>query len=143
MQHLTVLPSLAGGILIGLSASALLAVSGKIAGISGIVGGLLTPKVGDTAWRGAFVVGLMTGGLALASFAPGTLEMTLPRSTAAVIVAGLLVGFGSRLGSGCTSGHGVCGIARGSRRSLAATVTFMLTGAAVALIVTQFFGGRV
>ncbi|MBI5507029.1 MAG: YeeE/YedE family protein [Deltaproteobacteria bacterium] len=143
MQHLTVLPSLAGGILIGLSASALLALTGKIAGISGIVGGLLAPEAGDKTWRGAFVGGLLAGGFALALVAPGALAATLPRSTAALIAAGLLVGFGSRLGNGCTSGHGVCGIARGSRRSLAATITFMATGAATALVVTQFLAGTV
>lgn len=143
MQHLTLLPSLAGGILIGLSASALLALTGKIAGISGIVGGLLAPDSGDKAWRGAFVAGLLAGGFTLALVAPGSLAATLPRSTTALIAAGLLVGFGSRLGNGCTSGHGVCGIARGSQRSLAATLTFMATGAATALVVTQFFGGRV
>jgi|GEM_PF-40733 len=143
MQDPTVLPSLAGGILIGLSASALLAAGGKIAGISGIVGGLLTPKSADTAWRAAFVGGLLTGGLMLAWFAPAAVAVTLPRSTAAICAAGVLVGFGSRLGNGCTSGHGVCGIARGSQRSLVATITFMATGAATALVITQFFGGRV
>lgn len=144
MEQLTILPSLAGGILIGLSASALLALNGKIAGISGIVGGLLAPLgTGDAAWRLAFLGGLAAGGMTLALVAPGALAMTLPRSTAALIGAGVLVGFGSRLGSGCTSGHGVCGIARGSRRSLLATITFMATGAATVLVISRLFAGRV
>ena len=142
MEHFTPLPSLLGGILIGLSATATLALLGRVAGISGIVGGLLAGERSEFGWRAAFVVGLLAGGLLAASLHPAAFAMTLDRSTPALAAAGLLVGFGSRLGSGCTSGHGVCGIARGSARSIAATVTFMATGALTALVVTQFFGGR-
>jgi len=147
MEHFTPIQSLAGGILIGLSATALLAFLGRIAGISGILGGLLAAAGGgeaaaEAAWRAAFVAGLLVGGFALAQLQPEGFAMTLERSSVALAVAGLLVGFGSRLGSGCTSGHGVCGIARGSGRSIVATLTFMTTGALTTLAITQFLGGR-
>jgi len=142
MEHFTPLPSLIGGILIGLSATATLALLGRVAGISGIVGGLLAGDRGEWAWRAAFVAGLLFGGAVAVAFHPGSFSMTLDRSTPALAVAGLLVGFGSRLGSGCTSGHGICGMARGSGRSITATVTFMTTGALTALVVTQALGGR-
>ncbi len=142
MAHFTPLPSLIGGILIGVSATAMLALLGRVAGISGIVGGLLAADKSEAAWRGAFVAGLLVGGALTAAVHPEAFAMTLDRSTPALAVAGLLVGFGSRLGSGCTSGHGVCGMARGSRRSIAATVTFMTTGILTALVVTQVLGGR-
>jgi uncharacterized membrane protein YedE/YeeE len=141
MEHFTPIPSLAGGILIGLSATGLLLLLGRIAGISGIMAGLLAGE--ELPWRGAFVAGLLAGGLLTAFVYPEALSMTLDRSTPALAVAGLLVGFGSRLGSGCTSGHGVCGISRGSKRSIVATVTFMSTGALVTLAITQLFGGRI
>lgn len=132
--------ALAGGALIGASASLLLLRTGRIAGISGIVGGLLAPLRGETAWRAWFVGGLLAGGVALrvlrpASFGPGVVPLPL------VIVAGLLVGFGTRLGNGCTSGHGVCGLSRRSGRSLAATLTFMATGVATACLVQHVLGG--
>lgn len=142
MEHFTPLPSLLGGILIGLSATAMLALLGRVAGISGIVGGLLAGEGAGTRWRAAFVAGLAVGGLVAALLHPEAFRMGIERSTPALAVAGLLVGFGSRLGSGCTSGHGVCGIARASKRSIAATCTFMTTGALTALVVTQLFGGR-
>jgi len=142
MENFTPLPSLLGGVLIGLSATATLALLGRVAGISGIVGGLLSGERSELAWRASFVTGLLAGGLLAASFHPASFAMTLDRTTTALAIAGLLVGFGSRLGSGCTSGHGVCGIARGSARSITATVTFMTTGALTALVVTQVFGGR-
>lgn len=144
MDHFTPLPSLAGGILIGLAATGLLAFLGRIAGISGIVGGLLASVGGDRGeapWRAAFVAGLVVGGALLATLHPAGFAMTIERSTAALAAAGFLVGFGSRMGNGCTSGHGVCGIARGSGRSIAATLTFMTTGALTALAVTQLAGG--
>jgi uncharacterized membrane protein YedE/YeeE len=118
---------LAGGILIGAAASLLLRLEGRIAGISGIVAGLLRPARADALWRAAFVAGLLAGGVAVALFDPGLIG-TPPGSTVRLVAAGLLVGFGTRLGSGCTSGHGVCGIGRGSPRSIAATLTFMATG---------------
>src|SRR3954464_7552167 len=128
MAHFTPIASLVGGMLIGLSASLLLLCDGKIAGISGIVAGMLSPKKNDTWWRIIFVIGLLTGGLLLALLAPQTLAIAITRSPAALILAGLLVGFGTRLANGCTSGHGVCGLSRGSKRSLIATAAFMATG---------------
>jgi uncharacterized membrane protein YedE/YeeE len=141
MEHFTPFQSLAGGMLIGLSATGLLLLLGRIAGISGIVAALLTGD--ELPWRGAFVAGLFAGGLLTSVFYPSALAMTLDRTTPALAVAGLLVGFGSRLGSGCTSGHGVCGISRGSTRSIVATMTFMTTGALTALAITQLFAGSV
>jgi len=120
--------ALAGGALIGLSASLLLLANGRIAGISGILGGALTPKAADFGWRLTFLLGLLVGGGALIFLMPQRFDMTGMPSLLWVAVAGVLVGFGTRLGSGCTSGHGVCGIGRGSPRSIAATLTFMLTG---------------
>jgi hypothetical protein len=142
MEHFTPLASLIGGILIGVSATAMLALLGRVAGISGIVGGLLAGESGEYAWRAAFVGGLLAGGAVAAAVEPAALAMTLDRSTPALAAAGLLVGFGSRLGSGCTSGHGICGIARGSTRSITATAVFMAAGIATALVVTQILGGR-
>ena len=142
MEHFTPVPSLIGGVLIGLSATATLALLGRVAGISGIMGGLLARDRSEWAWRAAFVAGLLSGGAVAAALHPAALAMTLDRSTPALALAGLLVGFGSRLGSGCTSGHGICGMARGSSRSIAATLTFMTTGALTALALTQALGGR-
>lgn len=142
MEHFTPLPSLIGGILIGVSATATLALLGRVAGISGIVGGLFAEDRSEYAWRAAFVVGLLVGGASAAVLRPEAFTMTLDRSPIALAVAGLLVGFGSRLGSGCTSGHGICGVARGSRRSTTATLTFMTTGALTAIVVSHFLGGR-
>jgi uncharacterized membrane protein YedE/YeeE len=138
------LHSLIGGVLIGLSATGLLLFNGRIAGISGIVGGLLAPlESGDRAWRIGFLGGLLLGGAALAARAPELFAITIERSTVAVVAAGLLVGFGTRLGGGCTSGHGVCGISRGSKRSIAATLTFMAVAGVVAYVVIHVLGGRV
>lgn len=141
MDHFTPLASLSGGILIGLSASAMLLFNGKIAGISGILAGLLNPTKNDTAWRAAFVAGLLAGGLLLALFSPQTFTIGITRSTGAFALAGLLVGFGTRLGNGCTSGHGVCGISRFSPRSFVATVTFIISGAAAVYVINQWLGG--
>jgi len=124
----TPLASLVGGALIGLSASLMLLVEGRIAGISGIVGGLLTPKPGDMDWRLAFVGGLVLAGLVGQSWVT-VAPMGAPWR---LIVAGLLVGVGTRLGNGCTSGHGVCGLSRLSPRSLASVLCFMAVGMAVA-----------
>lgn len=119
--------SIAGGLLIGLASGLLLYLNGRIAGISGIVGGLLRPISGDTGWRIAFVLGLM-----LSTFA-FLIVSSLPISAIdadfkTLILSGLMVGFGTRYGSGCTSGHGVCGLSRGSIRSLVATATFIIAG---------------
>ncbi|KFB67167.1 MAG: putative transporter component [Candidatus Accumulibacter vicinus] len=126
--HFTPASALAGGLLIGLAAALLILLEGRIAGISGIVGGLLQPlREGDVAWRAAFALGLVAAPLLYQALAE------LPQSRidtgwATLVVAGVLVGFGSRLGSGCTSGHGVCGLSRRSPRSLVATIVFMTAG---------------
>jgi len=141
MHDFTPLPSLVGGALIGLSASILLLFHGRVAGISGIVSGLLAPKQGDISWRLLFVVGLLLGGLVMFATLPSAFASTIHRSTPAIIVAGLLVGFGTRLSNGCTSGHGVCGNSRLSPRSMVATVTFITTGGVAAFVVNHLLGG--
>ena len=125
--HFTPWTSLAGGLMIGLAAALLLIFTGKIAGISGILGGLLTPAREDIAWRVAFLLGLVASPLIFALFyplPPVHIEATAPT----LIISGLLVGIGTRYGSGCTSGHGVCGLSRRSPRSVVATVAFMAAG---------------
>jgi uncharacterized membrane protein YedE/YeeE len=122
--------ALLGGALIGLGASGLFALTGRVAGISGIVGGLLWPRRGEIAWRAAFLAGLLAGALLVRAWIPTALVPREPAASGfALAIAGLLVGFGTQLGGGCTSGHGVCGLGRGSVRSLAAVVVFMTTGA--------------
>ena len=133
--------SLLGGALIGLSASAMLLLQGRIAGISGIVGGLFHPKAGDIGWRVAFLGGLILAGALGLWLAPQALAVDLHRAPWMVLVAGLMVGFGTRLGNGCTSGHGVCGLSRQSPRSLASVVTFMGVGMLVASLVGRLAGG--
>ena len=140
-QTFTPLSALAGGAIIGLAVSFLLLMTGRIAGISGIVGGLLSPTPGDVAWRVAFVVGLAIVGVAASFTAPELVAASSTRGPLAMLVAGLVVGFGTRLGNGCTSGHGVCGLSRGSIRSLVATVTFMTTGIVTVTAVRIFAGG--
>ena len=122
-----------GGALIGAASALLLLVHGRIAGISGIVGSLLQRETTDRTWRYAFVAGLLVAGLLVAVVHPAAIGAT-PRSSLSIVLAGLLVGFGTRLGSGCTSGHGVCGLSRLSIRSLIAVATFMTTGAITAMI---------
>lgn len=137
---------LAGGALIGLAATLLLAVNGRIAGISGITdgvrAGLLAPHAhrGELGWRAAFLAGLLAGGLLLALVAPTALPDTVDTPLTVLALAGLLVGFGTRLGSGCTSGHGVCGLSRRSPRSLAATLAFIGAGVAVVFVVRHVPG---
>ena len=125
--HFTPWSSLAGGLLIGLATALLLLFSGRIAGISGIVGGLLRPGKGDVAWRVAFVLGLFAAPWVFSMAAPLP-RVTIDAGTATLIAAGLLVGVGTRYGSGCTSGHGVSGLSRGSPRSIVATLSFMAAG---------------
>jgi uncharacterized membrane protein YedE/YeeE len=141
MEQFAPLPSLLGGTLIGLAASILLLFNGRIAGVSGILGGLLVPERGEARWRVSFVAGLIAGGLALRAFYPATMSLVLDVPPTAVVLAGFLVGAGSRLGNGCTSGHGVCGISRGSVRSVWATLTFMLTGGITVAVVRHLLAG--
>ena len=124
-----------GGMLIGLAAVLLLLANGRIAGVSGIVGGLLSRKPGDIGWRVAFVLGLWLGALVYWAARGAPFARALQATPAVMIVAGFLVGYGTRLGSGCTSGHGVCGIARFSPRSMVATVVFMASGIATVYVV--------
>lgn len=131
--------ALTGGALIGAAASVLLAANGRVAGISGIALGLLTPTRGEVRWRVAFVGGLLAAGALAAALLPGQIGHS-PRALPWVVVAGLLVGVGTRLGNGCTSGHGVCGVARRSPRSIVATATFMATGALTAVL-ARLLGG--
>lgn len=134
-----------GGVLIGLASVALMAWNGRIAGISGITNGVLFRSKGDTAWKALFLAGMIAGGFATYLVYPEAFPTSesIPRSLPALAIAGVLVGFGTRLGSGCTSGHGVCGMSRFSARSIVATLTFMATGAAVVALVRFGFGGAV
>jgi hypothetical protein len=129
-----------GGLLIGCAAVLLLLVNGRIAGISGILGGALARRCDDRTWRVLFLLGLPLGALAVGALRGG-LEIQVSTPLPALIAAGLLVGFGTRLGGGCTSGHGVCGIGRGSQRSIVATAVFMLTGALTVFVVRHLLGG--
>lgn len=122
--------ALLGGSIIGLSVSLMLLLNGRVTGISGIINGILTPAKGDTSWRVLFVLGLISGGLLMGALNANTFSGALTSDTWTLVVAGLLVGFGTVLGSGCTSGHGVCGISRFSPRSLVATITFIIAGIA-------------
>jgi len=126
--------ALGGGLLIGLAAAMFVLFNGRIAGISGIIGGLLRPAPGERGWRIAFLLGLVAAPLVYALAAPLP-AMRIDAGTGTLIAAGLLVGVGTRYGAGCTSGHGVCGLARGSARSLAATLAFMGAGFATVFIV--------
>jgi len=126
MENFTPVSGLIGGLLIGLAAALLLLLNGRLGGISGIVGGLLAPKNSDAGWRVAFVAGLLLGAFIYMLATGGALLLEMQASLPVLVAAGLLVGFGTRLGSGCTSGHGVCGIARLSRRSIVATSVFFV-----------------
>ncbi|MFS8065484.1 MAG: YeeE/YedE family protein [Byssovorax sp.] len=130
-----------GGALIGLSASLLLLSHGKIAGVSGMLGGLLDPKATDRGYRAWFLAGLLLVGLVFRLVRP---EMLAPAHTTSIgltAAAGLIVGFGTSLGNGCTSGHGVCGVSRLSIRSIIATATFIVTGAVTVFITDHVLGG--
>ncbi|MEY8712995.1 YeeE/YedE family protein [Mangrovibacter phragmitis] len=129
----TPLASFSGGLLIGLAAIVLILFCGRIAGISGILGGMLQRETRAEGWRIAFLLGLIGAPVLYLSFFPRP-DISLSASTPLILIAGLLVGVGTRLGSGCTSGHGVCGLSRFSPRSLAATLTFMVVGFATATL---------
>ena len=132
--------AMAGGALIGLSSALLLLVHGKGAGISGILAGALGRPRGDFLWRSLFIAGLLVGGALLAWRAPALLAPSMARGPLLVGIAGLLVGYGTRLGNGCTSGHGVCGIGRLAPRSMLATAIFIAIGAATSVAMSHFFG---
>ncbi len=134
MDGASIVNAVVGGALIGAAASALLWLNGRIAGISGIAAGLVTPRPGEVGWRLAFVLGLLAGGLLLLGLRPTAFGPS-PASLGVLGAAGLLVGTGTRLSNGCTSGHGVCGLARRAPRSLAATATFMVSAALTVFIV--------
>ena len=139
--HFTPWLSLGGGILLGLASAAFILVNGRILGISGILGGLLVPRLGDIGWRIAFLLGIAAAPFVSALLLPSG-YMEAPRIEAgflAIAIAGLLVGFGTRYGSGCTSGHGVCGLSRLSPRSLVSTLTFMGLGFLVVYVLRHAF----
>lgn len=138
MGDFTPISGLIGGLLIGLAVALTLLLNGRIAGISGIVGGLVNLKAGDKGWRAAFVIGLPVGALAYILVAGGPAPVNVLASPPAILVGGLLVGFGTRMGSGCTSGHGLCGLALLSWRSVVATAVFF----GVAML-TVFLTGHV
>lgn len=142
MSEFTPVSALVGGFLLGAAGLVLLFSNGRVAGISGIFGGVLGFKKGDTLWRVVFIAGLLVGGVILTFAYPETLRFELKSSAPTVMLAGLLVGIGSRMGSGCTSGHGICGVGRISPRSIIAVVTFMATGIAAAVAVHLIFGGN-
>jgi len=138
-QHFTPWTALGGGALIGLGTALFILLNGRIAGISGVLGGLLAPRAGDIAWRLAFLAGLLLAPIAWRLFAPLP-PSTVAASTPILVVAGLLVGVGTRFGSGCTSGHGVCGLSRLSPRSLVATGSFMAAGFITVYVVRHLLG---
>ena len=133
MHDLQPLHGVAGGVLIALSLAVMLIATGRLAGLSGIVGGLVTDA--DRAWRAWYVAGMLAVGAAFAIAHPSTFDTGARVPLPLVAVAGLLVGFGTRLGNGCTSGHGLCGISRLSKRSIVATVTFFAIGVVTATLV--------
>jgi uncharacterized membrane protein YedE/YeeE len=140
MENLAPASALIGGLLIGGSAALFLLLNGRIAGISGILGGLLHPSRSDLGWRLAFLAGLLLAPLLYAALGGSLPTIAVSNSVGLLVVAGLLVGIGARLGAGCTSGHGVCGIGRGSPRSLAATGVFMATAALTVLVTRHLIG---
>ena len=142
MTNFTPIPALVGGALIGLSASAMLLLNGRVAGVGGILGGAIRPAKNDISWRLSFLSGLLVGGLLLAAFYRAALpSVSTGVPLGLVAAAGLLVGVGTQLGNGCTSGHGVCGLSRASVRSLVATGTFMAAGALSAFYVQHIVLG--
>ena len=141
MHDFTPLSALLGGALIGLSASLLLLTHGKVAGISGLYGGIFRRTSPDRALRLAFIAGLLLSGIVFRIIYPAAFETTWTAALPVALVAGLLVGFGTQLGNGCTSGHGVCGISRLSVRSFVATGTFMAAGIATTFVVRHLMGG--
>jgi uncharacterized membrane protein YedE/YeeE len=142
VEGFTPVSALLGGALIGLAAAALYAATGRIAGISGVAGGLLRARGGaDAAWRLLFLAGLVAGAGAAALVGGAPPELRIGASWPVLVLGGLLVGYGTQLGRGCTSGHGICGIARVSPRSIAATAVFMVAAAVTVFVVRHVLGG--
>ena len=134
--HFTPWTSLAGGALLGIASAAFILVSGRVLGISGILGGLLMPRRGDTSWRVSLLLGMVLAPVTLSLLAPDLISAPrIEAGSGTIVAAGLLVGLGTRYGSGCTSGHGVCGLSRLSPRSLLATLAFMASGFAMVYLV--------
>ena len=138
MEGFTPVSSLAGGLLIGLAAALFMGLLGRICGVSGILGGLMAPTKGDWDWRLVFIIGLVLGALTARGLDIAPREITLSPSLPLLIIGGLLVGLGTTIGSGCTSGHGVCGMSRFSLRSVVATVIFMAVAVATVTAVRHF-----
>jgi hypothetical protein len=138
--HFTPWTALAGGILLGIASAAFILVNCRVLGITGILGGLLMPRRGDASWRVFFLLGMLLAPATLSLLAPGLISAPrIEASNVAIVAAGLLVGLGTRYGSGCTSGHGVCGLSRLSPRSLVATLAFMASGFAMVYTVRHLF----
>ncbi len=137
--HFTPWTALAGGALLGLASALFILLNGRILGISGILGGLLRPKAGDIGWRLAFVLGMLVAP-AIYLLLAGPMQPRIDASWGMVVLAGLLVGVGTRYGSGCTSGHGICGLSRMSPRSLVATATFMAAGFVTVFLLRHVLG---
>lgn len=140
MENFTPYTALAGGVLIGLSVTIMLLFNGRITGISGIVSGLLTHKKEERIWRLIFLLGLIAGAVLFVSLFPDTYTPRTEFLPGLLIASGFLVGFGSSLSGGCTSGHGICGIGRLSSRSIVATLVFMTSGAITVFIIRHVFG---
>ncbi|MCP1727035.1 putative membrane protein YedE/YeeE [Natronospira proteinivora] len=140
MTEFTPISALIGGAFIGLAAVLLMALNGRIAGISGIAGGLLESSSGDRSWRWLFIIGLLAGVVLHELIRPESFALREGYPPLLLVAAGLIVGIGTRMGSGCTSGHGVCGISRFSARSLVATIAFMITAAITVAVVRHGFG---
>ena len=140
MNNFTPISAAVGGALIGLSAALLMMLNGRIAGITGVFAGLIDPTGGDRTWRATFIAGLVAAPLSAVLFGLALPLPQMPASLTVIAVAGLLVGFGTRLANGCTSGHGVCGIARLSPRSIAATAIFMAAAVIVVALTRHVFG---
>jgi uncharacterized membrane protein YedE/YeeE len=141
MANFTPVSAAIGGALIGLSAVLLMLLTGRIAGVSGIFGGLLNLRSQDKDWRIAFIAGLILAPLIAAALGYGMASPKLPANWVVIVAAGLLVGVGTRLGGGCTSGHGICGIGRLSLRSIAATIVFMVTAVITVAVTRHMLGG--
>lgn len=140
MEHFTPVSAFTGGLLIGLSATLLLFLNGRIAGISGMLGGLISTAGFERYWRVAFLVGIVLGAYVFSLFRPDMIDLRANYPVWLLALGGFLVGFGTRMGNGCTSGHAICGIARFSVRSIVATLTFMLTGFVTVYVIRHLIG---